>query len=170
MLKFDELSRKHDRSGFDCGVYELNQYLKNTARQHSAKGVSRTFVLLEDGKPDEILGFYTLVFCEIRVHELPVEYLKKYHIKAHAAKLARLAVSKKYQRQKLGKYMMVNAIERTMLIAKNIGIIGFFVDAKDISAKRYYEQFGFISLPENSLQLFMPLQKLQQIYEMILGM
>jgi len=168
MLKLEELSRKHDRTKFDCGVNELNQYLKNTARQHIVKGVSRTFVLLDEEISSEILGFYTLVFCEISVKELPSKYAKKYHLKAPAAKLARLAVAKKYQRQKLGTYMMVNAIERTLLISKNIGIIGFFVDAKDGSVKKYYEQFGFIPLPENRLQLFLPLTKIQQAYEMVL--
>ena len=61
--------------------------------------------------------------------------------------------------------MIVNAIERILLISKHIGIIGFFVDAKNIEAKTYYEQFGFIPLPDNPLQLFLPLTNLQQAYQ-----
>lgn len=169
MLKIEELSKRHDRNKFDCGVQELNQYLKHMARQHIVKGISRTFVLVEESQSEEILGFFTLAFCEIQAQELPTKYAKKYPPKVPAAKLARLAVSIKYQRQKLGKYMMVNAIERTLLISKNIGIIGFFVDAKNMAATRYYEQFGFMPLPDNMLQLFLPLTNLQQAYEMISG-
>ena len=76
-------------------------------------------------QPDEILGFFTLAFSEIQSEDLPAKYAKKYPSKVPASKVGRLAVSQKYQRQGLGKYMMINAIERTLLISKNIGIIGF---------------------------------------------
>jgi len=167
MLKIEELSKRHNRERFDCGNHDLNQYLRNTARQHIIKGISRTFVLIDESQPEEMLGFFTLAFCEIQAEDLPFKYAKKYPTKIPAAKLARLAVSKKYQRQGLGKYMMINAIERTLLISKNIGIIGFFVDAKHADAKKYYEQFGFMTMPDNELKLFLPLTKLQQAYESI---
>ena len=40
--------------------------------------------------------------------------------------------------------MMAEAMQRTLSVAENIGIIGIFVDAKNQSAREYYEQFGFI--------------------------
>ncbi len=64
--------------------------------------------------------------------------------------------------------MMANAIERVLMVSKNLGVIGFFVDAKNESAKQYYEQFGFIPLPDNPLELFLPIATLQQAYESIL--
>ena len=57
MLKIEELSQKHDRVQFDCGVQELNRYLKNIARQHLVKGISRSFVLIEEKQPEAILVF-----------------------------------------------------------------------------------------------------------------
>lgn len=168
MLKIEELSKKHNRIQFDCGVPELNQCLKHTARQHIVKGISKTFVITEEQNPQEILGFFTLAFCEIQADALPSKYSKKYPPKVPTAKLARLAVSCLYQRQGLGKYMIVNSIERTLLVSKNIGIFGFFVDAKDRDAKSYYEPFGFMSMPDNDLQLFLPLTELQKIYDKIL--
>ena len=51
--------------------------------------------------------------------------------------------------------MMVDAIERVLMVSKNLGIIGFFVDAKNEAAKQYYEQFGFIFLPNHPLELFL---------------
>jgi hypothetical protein len=35
------------------------------------------------------------------------------------------------------------------------------VDAKDPAAKRYYEQFGFVALPANELELFLPVKTIQ---------
>jgi hypothetical protein len=36
------------------------------------------------------------------------------------------------------------------------------VDAKDQEAKRYYEQFGFVALPSNELELFLPVKTIQE--------
>jgi len=40
--------------------------------------------------------------------------------------------------------------------------IGLFVNAKDQDAKRYYEQFGFVSMPTNSLELLLPVKTIQE--------
>jgi GNAT superfamily N-acetyltransferase len=161
-LKIETLSREHNRDAFDCGNHELNRYLRNNARQHIEKGISRTFVLVEDSKPTEILGFFTLASCEILVEKLPRKYAKKYPARTPAAKLARLAVKKNLQRKGLGTQMMVNAIERILKVSEHLGIIGFFVDAKNDEARTFYEQFGFIPLPDNPLALFLPLSTLRR--------
>lgn len=164
-LRIEPLARYHDRAVFDCGNEELNQYLRNIARQHSDKGISRTFVLVDRKRPSEILGFFTLASCEILVEKLPRKYAKKYPSKAPAAKLARLAVQKTRHRQGLGTHMMANAIERVLEVSEHLGIIGFFVDAKNSEAKGYYEQFGFIPLPDDPLELFLPMATLKKAYE-----
>ncbi len=168
MLSIETLNRGHDRSGFDCGNEALNQYLRNIAQQHLNKGMSRTFVVVDGDTPTEILGFFTLASCEIFVDKLPRKYAKKYPSRVPAAKLARLAVARKRQKQGLGTRMMINAIERVISVSQNLGIIGFFVDAKDNEAKEYYEQFGFIPLPDNPLELFLPLATLRNAYDTIL--
>lgn len=160
MLRIELLSRGHDREGFSCGERDLDDYLKRTARQHNDKGISRTFVLVDSDASKKILGFFTLVSCEIVASEMPPEYAKKYPRHAPAAKLARLAVASNLQRQGLGSLMMVDAMRRTLAVAENIGIIGFFVDAKNQGAREYYEQYGFVPLPDHPLTLFLPLATL----------
>ena len=56
-MKLESLSPAHDREGFDRGVEPLNLYLQRTARQHAEKGISRTFVLVEEeaGTDDEAI-------------------------------------------------------------------------------------------------------------------
>ena len=46
-------------------------------------------------------------------------------------------------------------------IFNTAGGIGLFVDAKDQAAKSCYEQFGFVSLPSNGLELFLPVKTIQ---------
>jgi len=163
-LRIEPVTRSHNRQGFDCGDQNLNNYLRNTARQHSEKGISRTFVLVDDGNPSDNLGFFSLASCEILVEKLPIKFAKKYPTRAPAVKLARLAVSMKMQRKGFGEYMMLNAMDRVLRIADNLGIIGFFVDAKDAEAAVYYKQFGFIPLPDNPFELFLPLTTIRQAF------
>lgn len=151
------LSKEHDRAGFDCGVVELNNFLKATARQHGDKGISRTFVLTDHDSP-VIIGFFTLTLCEITTEKLPAAYAKKYpHHGLPAVRLARLAVSRKHQGKKYGELLLTEAISRTILIAEQAGVIGLFVDAKDDSARSFYERYGFVMLPGREMHLFLPI-------------
>lgn len=162
MLKIEPLGPRHDRGGFDCGSVELNDYLKKTARQHVEKGLSKTFVLADDGAPERVLGFLTLAICEVQAQALPPKLAKKYPQHVPAAKLARLAVAKDRQREGLGRLMMVHALQQAIRVSDSVGLIGFFVDAKNEDARRYYEQYGFMALPDNPLKLFLPLATLKQ--------
>lgn len=154
------LSREHDRAGFDCGVPELNTFLKATARQHGEKGISRTFVLTEGDA--RILGFFTLTLCEVSSERLPKACAKKYPTHClPAVRLGRLAVSRKHQGKGYGELLLAEAIHRTLLIADHAGLIGLFVDAKNGGAQSFYEHFGFVPLPEDSLSLFLPIATLK---------
>ncbi len=53
--------------------------------------------------------------------------------------------AKAHQRQGIGKTLLVAAMGKFIEIFNSAGGIGLFVDAKDQDAKRYYEQFGFVS-------------------------
>ena len=71
MLKIKALKKNHDRAEFDCGNDEINEYLRRTARQHLDKGMSRSFVIIDDDSPTKIIGYYTLAACDIHVEKLP---------------------------------------------------------------------------------------------------
>jgi len=159
------LTRFHDRQHFDCGDQDLNSYLQYTARQHSEKGIARTFVAVDDTNFSEIQGFFTLVSCEIFVEKLPKKFAKKYPSRAPAVKLARLAVASHLQKKGLGSYLLLDAMDRVLRVAEHLGIIGFFVDAKHEEAAKFYRRFGFLPLPDNALELFLPLATIREAFE-----
>lgn len=161
MKRIELLSKIHDRDGFDCGEIPLNQFLQRTARQHIQKGLSRTFVLVDSEQPSVIIGFFTLSLCEVQVDCLPLRWAKKYPSIVPGVKLARLAVSLNCQRQGIGGILLVEAMKRALVIAENAGVIGLFVDAKDVSVKAYYERYGFEGTQEHPLLLFLPLSGLK---------
>ena len=162
MKKIELLNKSHEREGFNCGSVALNQFLQRTARQHIQKGLSRTFVLVESKQPSVIIGFFTLSLCEVRVDCLPPRWAKKYPSVVPGVKLARLAVSLKWQKQGIGGILLVEGMRRASVIAENAGVIGLFVDAKDQKAKAYYERYGFEGTQEHPLLLFLPLSGLKE--------
>jgi len=161
--KIELLAKSHDREGFDCGSELLNLFLKQTARQHAERGISRTFVLVDENAaaPKPILGFFSLNICQIKATSLAPAEAKKLPREVSGVRLGRLAVSKAQQRQGIGKALLVAAMGKFMEIFNSAGGIGLFVDAKDQDVKRYYEQFGFIPMPSNELELFLPMKTIQ---------
>ena len=164
MHKIELLAKSHDRDGFDCGSEPLNLFLKQTARQHAERGISRTFVLgAEDASaPKPIVGFFSLNLCQIKSESLTAAEAKKPPRDVAGIRLGRLAVAKEYQRQGIGKTLLVAAMGKFIEIFNTAGGIGLFVDAKDQEAKRYYEQFGFVPMPSNELELFLPVKTIQE--------
>jgi GNAT superfamily N-acetyltransferase len=157
------LSKRHDREGFDSGSEPLNLFLRQTARQHTDRGISRTFVLIdEEGDPKIILGFFSLNFCQIRAESLASKESKNLPRDVAGVRLRRLAVSLNHQRKGLGRLLLVAAMQKFLEIHGAAGGIGLFVDAMDLDAQRYYEQFGFVPMPSNELELFLPLQTIQE--------
>ena len=159
----EPLNKSHNREQFDCGAPLLNRFLRATARQHIQKGISRTFVLSDDGNPQLIIGFFTLTLCEVKSEKLPSEIAKKYPDRVPGVKLARLAVDGQWQRQGIGEILMIEAMQRALLVADTAGGIGLFVDAKDETAQSYYARYGFITLEDNLLEMFLPLSLLRTL-------
>ena len=164
MRKIESLVRGHDREGFDCGSDPLNRYLRQTARQHAERGISRTFVLVEAAatEPKPILGFFTLNLCQLKGEALPAELARRLPRDVGGVKLGRLAVAKDRQAQGIGKLLLVAAMQKVLEVFASAGGIGLFVDAKDEAARGYYQHFGFVLLPDHPLQLFLPLATLSE--------
>jgi GNAT superfamily N-acetyltransferase len=167
VYKIELLSRARDREGFDCGSEPLNIYFWQTARQHTERDISRTFVLVDEdaSEPKPVLGFFALNICQIRAESLSPDLARKLPRDVPGIKLGRLAVAFDRQRQGLGKLLLVAAMQKVIEVFESAGGIGLFVDAKDEAAKTYYERFGFVPLPDNPMQLFLPLQTLRKALE-----
>lgn len=150
------LTGHHDRQGFDCGRPELNVWLRQVARQHQDKGLSKTFVATREEQPARICGYYALTLAELENSHLPEASRKKLPSRIPGVRLGRLAVDQEYQGKGLGELMLVDALVRAQRIYADAGGIGLFVDAIDEAAAAYYLRFGFMTAPDNPLLLFLP--------------
>jgi len=149
------LAGSHDRQGFDCGRQELNDWLRQVARQHQDKGLSKTFVAIREDKPARICGYYALTLAELENRHLPDAWRKKLPRRIPGVRLGRLAVERQYQDKGLGELLLIDALTRARRIYAEAGGIGLFVDALDERAAEYYRRFGFQSTPNNPLLLFL---------------
>ena len=162
MFRGEPLADYHDRGGFDCGVEPLNRYLKQIARQHEAKGIAKTYVLVDEGAKDTIVGYFTLTYCQVDGGVLPPKLAKKLPQQIPAMRLGRLAVSLARHRQGIGHILISSAFQMVERAERIAGGVGLFVDAKDENAAAYYAQFGFVPLDGSPLTLFLPIQTIRQ--------
>jgi GNAT superfamily N-acetyltransferase len=150
----------HQRSGFDCGVPELNQYLQRFADQQRRRGITSVFVLTDGGQPAPILGYYTLSAAEVdasRLSETDRKHLPRYSVPCF--RLGRLAISAERRGQGLGRLLLGCAVDRCLQAREQVAAYALIVDAKDAGAKAFYEHYGFTAFASQPLTLYLPLGK-----------
>ncbi|MDN5881268.1 MAG: GNAT family N-acetyltransferase [Nitrosospira sp.] len=150
------LAGSHDRQRFNCGRQELNGWLRQVARQHQDKSLSKTFVAVREEEPARICGYYALTLTELESRHLPPGKRKNLPRRVPGVRLGRLAVDQRFQGKGLGELLLVNALSRAQRIYDEAGGIGLFVDAVDEQVAGYYKRFGFMTAPDNPLLLFFP--------------
>jgi GNAT superfamily N-acetyltransferase len=160
-ISIEALTSTHDRRTFSCGVQALDEYLRRFARQHADANVSRTYVVVAGST---IRGFYSLAMSAIRKENLPARHLNRFPtFPLPVARLARLAVEMRHQRQGLGELLLADALERCLRLSAEIGMIGVIVDAKDDHARSWYERYEFERLPDPPLTLWLPTTALARL-------
>jgi len=144
--------KKHNRSYFDCGIDSLNNYLRLMANQQSGKDNTRTFVL-ENTKPESIIGYYTLTMSPVNLSALPKKLQKK-HKNIHSGGLiARLAVDKRYTKQGYGEWLLIDALKKMLSASDTVAFPVVIVDAKE-GAIEFYKKFGFTPFLDTPNKLF----------------
>ncbi len=155
------LTGAHDRVGFDCGRAELNEWLQRVARQHQDKGLSRTFVAVDEASPSLILGYYALTLTEVDASALPASRRKKLPRVVPGVRLGRLAIARDLQGRRLGELLLMDALERVGRVVVEAGAVALFVDAIDEHAATFYERYGFEPFPDDQLKLFRPIAEIR---------
>lgn len=151
-------SRSHDCAAFDCGTPELNEYLARRATQDRRRNVTQIYVLIDTDEPARILGYYTLsaaqVDCE-NLTERDQRHLPRYPTPCF--RMGRFAVQRDLQGRGIGKTLLGCAVDRCLHARQQVAAYALIVDAKDATAKSFYEHFGFVAFADRPLSLYLPL-------------
>ena len=142
-ITIEAITPQHNRKAFNCGITELNQFLQQQARQKTSKQISKTYVARPNSDSTAIMGYYTLTGYSVTTPPSHKDY-KKYPHPLSAVKLARLAVDRSQQGQRLGERLLIDAIYRTVLVAQQISAIGLFVDPMTPQVIPFYQQYDFL--------------------------
>ena len=158
------LGDQHNRAAFSCGVEALDLYLHKQARQDTRKRAAVAFVATADGKT--AAGYYTLSQYAIQLDAVPEEIAKKLpkYPMVPATLVGRLAVSTEFRGQRLGELLLMDALQRSLVLSEQAASAGVIVDAKDESARSFYKKYGFLDLPRVERRLFLPMGTVAQLF------
>ena len=148
----------HNRADFDCGIPELNNYLARYATQDSRRNLSQVYVLVDTGKPDEVLGYYTLSAAHIDINQISgQEQHQLPHYPIPCFRMGRFVVRRKTQDQGIGKHLLGCAVNRCLRARREVAAYALIVDAKDAKVKSFYEHFGFNAFADTPFSLYLTL-------------
>lgn len=164
MLAWHEepISKKYDRTAFDCGEPALNDFLQRYARRNHDLGASKTFLAIDDTDNKTILGFYSLSPASIEYSRTP-EIVRRglAHYDVPVFRLVRLAVDRRVQGQGLGGQLLLTAGRRCLQAAAEVGGVALLIDAKNEKVANWYSSYGALSLLDSPLTLLLPLATIQ---------
>lgn len=109
-------------------------------------------------------GYYTLSATAVKLADLPdqaVRRLPRYPL-VPATLLGRLAVDRRFQGRGYGRFLLADALYR--VARSEIASFAVIVDAKDESARRFYERESFLPLVDQPMKLFRPVADIKQLF------
>jgi GNAT superfamily N-acetyltransferase len=155
--------QRHDRTGFDCGVPTLNEWLATKISQFEKRDLARTYVLVEDGR-GSVKGYYAISNHTVVYEALPKDQAKGLpQIDMPVVLIGQLAVDSKITGQGLGEFLLLDALRRAEYLSTKIGIQAVEVDAINEAAIRFYKKYGFVSLEDDSRHLFLPIKVIRKL-------
>ena len=160
----EPLGVRHDRDPFDCGVPALDDFLKKYARQNEELNLSRTYVARRLDDP-RVLGYFSLSAGQVNGADLPLDEARRFpRYPVPVVRLARLAVDRSVQGQRLGYGLLVRALEKAYRVSQEIGAYAVEVQATHDSAREFYLRNGFKELHDDRLHLFIAMKTVRKLF------
>jgi predicted GNAT family N-acyltransferase len=161
----EPLGEHHARTGFTCGVPELDDYFRQRIGQDVRRGVTCARVLVAAEERRMVLGFYTLSSTVIPLKDLPPQIAKRLprYPNIPATLLGRLAVSLSHRRRGLGEFLLMDALAVSWRQSRTVASSAVVAEAKDEAARVFYARYGFIRFPESTNRLFLPMKTIERL-------
>ena len=153
-IRFEPLTRRHNRTNFASGVRALDEWFRTRATQDQRRHVAQVFVALDE---QGVVGFYSLSMFTLALESLPDQLAHKLprYEAIPAALIGRLARHERAKGSGIGDLLVADAVKRVLSAAESVAAYAIIVDAKDERGRRFYESHGFISLPSRPNRLFL---------------
>ena len=156
------LERQDDRSRFQSGNPEIDDWFHRFSWQNHATGSARVFVATQG---PETLGFYALATGAVERIKLP-ESLKprRRPDPGPVLLLARLAVDLRAQGRGIGADLLTDALLRNYRLRNDVGFTALLVHCANDRAREFYlnQSSNFVPCPGAENHLVLPLRALRE--------
>lgn len=152
----EPLNISHRLEGFDSGVPAIDKWFQERAMQAGLSRSAMTFVLQ---RGERVIAFHSLTVGEVVNVEADARLkagMGSYSIPVLI--LARMGVHKDFQGLGIGKALLRDAIERTLVISENAGVRALITHPVDTNARAFYLAFGFSENPFRPNELYLMLK------------
>ena len=159
------LEHKDDRSRFQSGNAEIDDWFHRFAWQNHSAGNARVFVTRQE---PETLGFYALSTGAVERSKLPdVLKPRRRPDPCPILLLARLAVDRRAQGHGIGAALLKNALLRAYKASDDVGFAALLVHCADDRAREFYlhQSSQFVPCPGADNHLMLPLRALREFID-----
>jgi ribosomal protein S18 acetylase RimI-like enzyme len=157
-FRVERITASHDVTSFSCHNTFLEMFLRNQALVETNRDQSLTFLLLDNGLPSSIVGYFTL-----RADSF---YLSPGSISGNrvipVVELMYLARDISRRGQGIGDYLLIEAFRNITAAASLVGIGGLQL-AFTAEGKRLYDRYGFTAHPYGDTMLFISINVVRQV-------
>lgn len=161
----EPLGKQHNRERFSSGVPELDQWLRERARQDQKRRVAAVYVLNPANDPTRIAGFYSLSATSVVLSDLPENFARKLprHPVVPAILIGRLARDIEFPG--LGEKLLLDALQRAGHHSAEIAAAAVVVDAKNERTSDFCRRYGFEPILDSPDRLFFPMATIEQTFQ-----
>jgi GNAT superfamily N-acetyltransferase len=159
----EPLAKGHLRGDFACGQASLDDFLKKYASQYAKRKLGTTYVAVAAGSL-RVLGYYTLAPSHFAFDQAPPELVKG--LPRHpipSLLLARLATDRAERGKGLGKFLLLDALDRCLRVSSEVAFFAVEVEAIDDAAAAFYVKYGFVPFPSNPQHLVLALETIKHV-------
>lgn len=154
--KPEKLTKAHDRTGFESGAAELDEWLKKYSWQNQRANNATTYVSTFRGR---VVGYYAITVAGYQRSAAPEAIARRAPDAVPCFLLARLAIDLEWQGRGLGWGLLRDAMQRVLLVSKSVGAPALLVHARDDTAREFYlHHADFLQSPVDPLHLFLPMK------------
>jgi GNAT superfamily N-acetyltransferase len=165
-IRPEPIAIDHDTSLFDSGEPSLDDWLRKRAMQNMILGASRTYVVCE-ASSRHIAGYYALSMGQIANSETPGNLRRNMPLNIPAVVMGRLAIDRRWQGNGLGRFLLADAVDRTLEATRFVSARLLLVQAISPAAEDFYVRHGFTRLPVQTPTLALDLVKYASVRDNI---
>lgn len=157
------LTKAHDRTSFESGAAELDEWLRKYSWQNQRANNATTYVSTFGGR---VVGYYAITVAGYERRAAPEAIAKRAPERVPCFLLARLAIDLEWQGHGLGWGLLRDAMQRVLLVSRSVAAPALVVHARDDTARAFYlHHADFLQSPVDPLHLFLPMKAIAAEFE-----